>query len=179
MSDPIGFPLRPLRDAFGPSLKNRYPVRNPAYETDGEVTGNLLFDQIAGMGLTAVIAWLVVKTTTAPTCVLLSRQEAWNTLAQSTGAYAPPDVVRASAGVIDITYPAQVPDYKGVLRTLTFSGGVALYLDDSAAFPLVGRVIPDMSGGLPAFSSHVKVRGWQLNGAAQNPLDGVFLIGLV
>ncbi len=179
MSDPIGFPLRPLRDAFGPMIKNRYPVRNPEYELDGEILGNLLLAQVAGMGLVSLLAILVIKTTTTPSATLLSRAEAWNPLAQTTGPYAAPNVVLASPGVIDITYPTQVPDFKGVLRAITFQGGVALFMDDDAAHPLIARVIPDMSGGLPAPSSHVKVRGWQLNGAAQNPLDGTFLIGLV
>jgi len=179
MSDPIGFPLRPLRDAFGPQIQNRYPVRNPKYETDGETIGNMMFGQIVGSGLTAALVWLVIKTTATPSITLISRDEAWNIYANVAGEYAPPTVTRTSAGVIDITYPAQVPDFKGVPRALTFKGGGAFYLDDDATHPLIARVIPDMSGGTPAFSSHVKVRGWQLNGAAQNPLDGTFLIGLV
>lgn len=174
MSDPIGFPLRPLRDAFGPLIKNRYPVRSPEYELDGALIGNLLMAQVVGAGLTAALLWMLVKIQSgAPHETLLWRDEAWNPTALSTGAYAPPGLVRASAGVVDITYPAQVPDWQGTLRNLTLSGGVAAYVDDNAN-PLFARVVPD---AVP--SSHVKVRAWLIGAGSVTPTDGTLLIGLV
>lgn len=174
MSDPSGFPIRPLRAAFGPTIKNRYQVRNPEYELDGAVIGNLMFAQIVGSGLTAVLVWLVVKIqSSGTTAQLISRDESWNIDAQVSGDYSPPSVVRASAGVLDITYPAQVPDWTTVGKSLTFKGGVALYQDDNAN-PLIARVVPDAPN-----SSHVRVRGWLVSGSSQTPTDGTLLIGLV
>lgn len=171
---PGGFPTRPLRDAFGPTIQNRYPVRSPAYELDGEIIGNLMMAQIAGMGLTAVLAWLVVKIQSgSPTQTIISRDEAWNAEANTSGENSPPNVVRVSAGVLDITYPAQLPDWSGVDRPVAFKGGVAAYLDDNAS-PLFARVVPDQP-----YTSHVRVRGWLITGSSQTPTDGTLLIGLV
>jgi hypothetical protein len=169
-----GFPTRSLRDAFGPTIINRYPVRSPQYELDGAVIGNLMMAQLTGAGLTAVLAWLVVKIqSSGTTAAIISRDEAWNIEAEISGEFSPPNVVRASAGVLDITYPAQVPDYTDTPVPLTFKGGVAAYLDDNAN-PLLARVVPDQP-----YSSHVRVRGWLISGSSQTPTDGTLLIGLV
>lgn len=169
----VGFPTRPTRTDFGPALKNRKPVRNPEYEVDAQLLGGMLFGQVAGMGMTAFLAFLIVKIqSTGTTAAVLDRWEAWNPDRKTAAAFAPPLVTRVSAGVVDISYASDLPDWDNVSRPVAFKGGLAAYLDDNTNI-YVARVIPQTPN-----NSVVRVRGHQLVGAAQTALDGTFLVGL-
>lgn len=170
-----GFPRRPPRQEFGPEPKNRYPIRNPEKELDGETIGRLLFHQLAGSGLVVPLAWLTVLTSAGGggTATLLARDEAWNPRYETTGVYAEPDVTRVSAGVFDIEYAANLPDWSGENQPVEFKGGIALYLDDTSTV-MMARVIPESPN-----SSKVRVRGWVISGSSQTATDGTFLVGLL
>jgi len=173
MSDYFGFPVRPRRLDFGPKLKNRKPIRNPEYEVAAELLGGLAFGQLAGAGQTAFLAVLLVKIQSgAPTASIIDRSEAWNPDRKTTGGFAAPLVTRVSAGVLDISYASEVPDWDDVSRPLSFKGGFANYIDDNTNV-LFARVIPTDPN-----TSAVRVRGWQITGSSQNVLDGTLLIGL-
>lgn len=173
MSSFVGFPLRVRRSDMGPKLLNRKPVRDPRYQVHADLLGGLLFGQVAGMNLTCLLAVLLVRIqSSAPTATILERHEAWNPEGFSTGDYADPLVTRASAGVLDISYATQVPDWDNQDRDLVFKGGFVNYIDDNTNL-LTGRVIPTSP-----VSSVVRVRGWHVTGSSQNAADGTLLVGL-
>jgi hypothetical protein len=137
---------------------------------DAETVGRLMLDQIAGLGLTAFLAKLVVTITSTPSAVLVERLEAWNVYGATTGDYAPPVIARLSAGVFTITYPSEVVNTFGVSTPLVFRDGLASYRATGVTTPLHARVEPTN----PA-SSIVTVRGWN---DSDVPTDGTFAVWL-
>lgn len=165
-----GFPVRPLRQAFGPEPRNRTPVRNAEFEMDGETVGRLMMHQLAGTGLMVPLARLVILTASTPAITLVERYEAWNPRGLVTSPHGAPALARAAAGDFTITYAAQIPDWSEAAQPLVFQGGVASFVaDDTNVY--TARVIPTT----PA-SSVVRVRGWQWTAPDWVAADGRFLV---
>lgn len=169
-----GFPRRAPRQEFGPEPQNRYPVRNPNFEMDAETIGRLLLSTVAGSGLMVALAMVDVVTAAASggSATVLERHESWNPYYKTAAPFTAPAVTRVSAGVFDIEYPANLPDYSGSLQPVEFAGGVAAYLDNTSTV-LMARVIPNAPR-----SSKVRVRGWLLSGSSQTATDGTFRVWL-
>lgn len=113
-----GSPLRPDRDSFGPTFRNSTAVRDPTRQASAD-SYNLLCWQVAGMGLLAPRAMVIFRAQVGP--VLLGRVETWNPKRLSTGAYADPSLVRASAGNYTVEYPSPIPDELAVDQTIAFT----------------------------------------------------------
>jgi len=128
-----GFPTRPLRPAFGPEPKNRFPVRDPERELDGETVGKLMMHQITGSGLTVPRAWFVLNGL-AVTPVLLSRAEAWNPKGVTDVDFPAPVVARTAQGIFTVTYAATFKDETGVAMTLDLIAAVAHPYEDGTDF---------------------------------------------
>lgn len=123
----------------------------------------------------AVLAQLTVVTAAGGggSATILERAEAWNPRFETTGLYVPPTVTRVSAGVFDIAYAANLPDWTGEVQPVEFTGGEASYLDNTSTV-LMARVIPTSPK-----TSTVRVRGWLISGSSQTPTDGTFLVRLI
>jgi hypothetical protein len=106
-----GFPVRPSRSAFGPTPKNREPVNDPEEELDADVA-DLLFWQVAGLGIVGPLAWVQF---TGASATLLASGEAYD----PHEVIAPPTVSRTGGGIYVVTYPATVIDRKGEERVLS------------------------------------------------------------
>ena len=119
-----GFPNRASRADYGPEPVNAHPVVDPARELDGETVGRLMFHQLAGLGVTAVVAWLLTPGTGA-TPAITARAEAWNPNAETGAPYTAPVVTRTGAGEYTIDYPATQPDNTGTLYALNFKAARA------------------------------------------------------
>ncbi|MFZ5896801.1 MAG: hypothetical protein ACOY0T_37440 [Myxococcota bacterium] len=166
-----GFPIRPLRDDFGPEPRNRAPVRNAEFELDGETVGRLMFHQLTGTGLLVDLAELALNLSSSGASIL-SRKEAWNVRGANSGAFAPPTLERTALGVWTITYPSEVPDWSGRGAPLVFNGGSAECLvDDEAVYR--ARVIPTSPP-----SSVVTLRCWVFYAGAFVPSEGQYLVVL-
>jgi hypothetical protein len=117
---PNGFPTRQTRDDFGPEPENRFPVRDPTKEMDGETTGRLMMTSLGALGQMLHRAALKFDGATA---TVVDRWEAWNPKRISGAPFAPPGITRHSAGVYTIAYAASYPDHTGVTQPLVWSGG--------------------------------------------------------
>jgi hypothetical protein len=128
-----GFPVRPLRDEYGPDPVNKYPVMDPTKDLDGETLGRLIFHQLTGLGLASRLAALNFTIQSgAPTSAINWRREAWNTKGQTTGSYAEPTLTRTGTGVTTLAYAANLPDWTGEDQPVIFYGGGGFCsLDDS------------------------------------------------
>lgn len=113
-----GFPTRPTRNGFGPSLQDEYPLVDPTKEV-GASALNLAFWQLAGVGLTAPLALLHCTVNGGSVAV-----------AQQALAFDPLltlpllAVTYSSVGVYSLSFPSsEYADSIGALRTLTLFGG--------------------------------------------------------
>lgn len=113
-----GWPLRPDRDTFGPTVVNRSPVRDATREWDAAIA-NLVMHQCAGMGLVSPRTALVFSAQVGP--VVLARAEAWNPKRQSAAPFTDPGISRTGAGNYLVTYTTPIPDEAGVDQAVSFS----------------------------------------------------------
>lgn len=112
-----GWPLRPDRDSFGPTVVNRSPVRDATKEWDASIA-NLIMHQCAGMGLVSPRTALVFSAQVGP--VVLARAEAWNTKRQTAVPYNDPAIARQAQGNYLVTYVTPIPDEAGAEFAVSF-----------------------------------------------------------
>lgn len=167
---PHGFPYRPLRSEYGPPPVDRFPARSAKHDLPSDV-GALIFHQVSGLGLVAMLATLRVVMSSSG-AVISWRREAWNTEMATAGDYAPPTVTRASEGVLDLAYAATIPDHTGEGQPFLIRGGSGEVLDDDSNVYKV-RVIPTEPAGPTC-----RVRAWRFSGGAWVPHDGALLLRL-
>lgn len=129
-----GFPLRPDRNAFGPSFLDTAPVKDPTTQL-AAAQFNLLCWQAAGMGILSPRAFVWFTATGDGT--LIGRGEAWNPLRLTGGAYAPPDIEGNATGDYNVLWPASVPDMDGDSQVVAFSFAHAFVVNGD---PTVARV---------------------------------------
>lgn len=110
-----GFPRRPSRATFGPTLVNQAKVRDPTKEI-GSATFNLSWWQLAACSLQVPLAWVLVESDGTR----LSSGEVWNP--NGSGALRP-TVARTGLGVYTVTYAAQYDDESGTPQSLAMLGG--------------------------------------------------------
>lgn len=117
-----GSPLRPDRDSFGPTVEDTSPVKDARRQWAARIA-NLLMWQVAGAGLVMPRIILEFNAQVSPTIV--GRAEVWNPNRLSTGAYAPPGIVRQATGDYLVTYATPVPDEQGsdVAVSFTYAQG--------------------------------------------------------
>ncbi len=125
-----GFPTRPSRRAFGPTFRDRAPVRQPDRDV-GAAAFNLLCWQAAGAGVVGALAWALL-TWDGAALSLAAGGEAWD----SDGLVVP-TVARSSAGVYVVTYAATYPDADGIATTTSLCAGQAT---PQSASPLLATV---------------------------------------
>lgn len=121
----MSFPDRVSRSAFGPTPTNRGAIVDPERQLSAEI-GDLLFWQVAGVGLTADVAWCVVDDAGA----FVVGAEAWDPRQDQ----ADPATVRTGPGVYQVQYDPTVPDKDGTMRTLALRAAVASPQTTSAFF---------------------------------------------
>lgn len=97
-----GYPLLITRDAFGPTLEEWAPVRNPRREI-GQATFNLAWWQLAALSQLCPISWIHVSATGSR----IASAEGWNPngLIGLTPARA-----RTSTGIFTVTYQGTYAD---------------------------------------------------------------------
>jgi hypothetical protein len=105
-----GFPNRPSRSSFGPTLENAKPVRDPVRNPDAD-NFNLAFFQIAGCGLVVPRAWAFIDGAAG---ALLKNAEAWN----ANNANPAPLFAKSATGVYTLTYLSTYPDDAGQTKVL-------------------------------------------------------------
>lgn len=164
-----GFPTRPDRGAFGPTLIDRSPVR----DTEGQVGAsrfNLDAHQVAGLGLVSprVMLRLTIDGTTP---VLISRAEVWNPKGLSTGDQVPPTLAGISTGRCTVSYPTTIADEEGDPIGIGFAWGCGIHGDDPPTVLQHIRVAP-----IAATPSIVTVTAFNAAGALEDGVDAtVFL----
>lgn len=129
-----GFPARPDRDSFGPTVENTSPVRDARKQWDASIA-NLIMHQTAGLGLVCPRTALVFTAQVGP--VVVGRVEAWNPKRLSTGAYADPGITRTAQGNYLVTYATPVPDETGADQAVGFTWAQGIIAN---ADPTVFRV---------------------------------------
>lgn len=153
---PNGFPTRPLREDFGPEPENRYPVRHPAKEFDGETTGRLMFHQLSGLGQMTHLCEVLFDSAGN----VSYRSECWNPKRITGAPFLPPAVTVNGVGHYTVTYAVEYPDHTGVMQPVVFRGGyVDVHGDATGVY--AWRVIPQAP-----FSSIVDVRVYKFSGGA-------------
>ena len=126
-----GFPNRPIRDNFGPTLEDTFPVTNPKKEI-GAGSFNLGWWQLAGTGLVVPRAVLFVDVVAATSATTIAQMIAWDPnqeLAFLSWTY-------VGTGNYDLTFSTQYEDETGTLQTLVLKGGIVSVIDttDEAAY---------------------------------------------
>jgi len=111
-----GFPDRPSRDGFGPTMADDGIITDPERFV-GSDQFNLLFWQLAGCGLVVPRAW-----------ALLNWSGAALSLAASAEAFDPkglyvPTPARSAVGTYSLTYASTYPDKDGTSTALSFIAG--------------------------------------------------------
>lgn len=164
-----GFPTRPDRAAFGPTLLDASPVRDPTRQL-GAGRLNLDAHQVAGLGLVSprVMIRLTIDGTTP---VLISRAEVWNPEGLTSGDQVDPVLVGISTGRCTISYPTQISDELGEPVGIGFVWGMGLHGDDPPTVLKHIRVAP-----IVATPSIVTVTAFDAAGALEDGVDAtVFL----
>lgn len=122
-----GFPIRPALSAFGPTIENIAPVRNPTTDLDA-AKWNLLKYQAAGLGL--MTPRVLFKLTIDNPMALLARSEAWNPSGASTGDYADPSLAYVSTGRGTVEWTTPIPDQNGDDQVVAFSWALGWFGGD-------------------------------------------------
>lgn len=125
-----GFPARPDRNAFGPTMVNQGAVRDPERHLDASAW-NLMAWQVAGIGLLAPRAMIYFTLAVSP--ILKGRAEAWNPLRLTTGSYADPVFTVNGTGDISVAWPSSVPDENGAAQSLAFFYALAFPVNANPA----------------------------------------------
>lgn len=118
-----GFPTRPDRDSFGPTVVNRAPVRDSRREWDASIA-NLIMHQCAGMGLVTPRTALVFLAQVGP--VVQGRVESWNPNRENGAPYTDPTIDRTAAGNYLVTYPTPIPDEQGTDQAVSFTWALGI-----------------------------------------------------
>lgn len=126
----MGFPSRISRRAFGPTRRNRAPVRNHEFYLDAKYI-NLLMWQCAGMNVCSPRTMVFVN--------------ADGTLGASGEAWDPdglvlPTPAHPSTGVYTVTYPATVQNEEGTEVALDLFGCLAIPQGTSTTVVAAQRV---------------------------------------
>lgn len=100
-----GWPNRPSRTGFGPTLVNPKPLTNPKTQADADAF-NLAFWQLAGMGLVMPKAWAYCSGANGS---VLQHAEVWNPNRDQPV----PVGARSATGQYTLTYLGTYPDEKG------------------------------------------------------------------
>jgi hypothetical protein len=153
-----GFPLRPSRNAFGPKMVDAGEQIRP--DTDvGARQFNLSWWQLAGVGITAPLAWVFVS----GAGVLSASGEAWNPNADPT---LRPVVARTGTGVYTVTYETTYDDEDGTPQPLTLVSG------QLSVKSVVANVVGVWSSGLVSGTWVYTVQ--TTAGATGAPIDAAF-----
>ena len=133
-----GYPARIIRSDLGGEYQDTAPVRDDTKQISADIT-NLAFRQMVGVNLTADLAWLIVD---IDSLSVISRAEAWNPEAGTTGTYAAPVVTDEGGGLYNITYSNDYPDANGDDVPVNFRGAFAQVQEPSSGSPVVnaGRI---------------------------------------
>ncbi len=126
-----GFPTRPIRDSFGPTLENEAPVTNPKREI-GQNTFNLAWWQVAGMS--QVCPRAVIKAEVSGGVVTTQYQGLSFDPHSSV-----PDIafVYISAGRYSFAFDSQYPDEQGTMINLSLIGGAVFPQGTTARMGMV------------------------------------------
>jgi hypothetical protein len=108
-----GFPTRPSRRVFGPTMKNAGDVINAETDVGAELF-NLSWWQVAGLGVAGALAFVHVSSAGA----LVSTGQAWN---PNGDVSLNPAVARTGAGVYTVTFETLYDDESGVEQPLTLT----------------------------------------------------------
>ena len=153
-----GFPARPNRDAFGPTLEDEAPVENPKREI-GADTFNLSWWQVAGLGKVVPKAWL--KCTVAGAAITTNSQ---GLAFDPEGALGVLTWVYVGVGSYTIEFASQYADEDGTLINLSLVAGSAHPMGTASEFGVV-----DLTSGYQA-----AVRFFDDTGAPVDP--GEFVV---
>lgn len=117
-----GYPTRPARADFGPTMVDTSPVRDASRQLDAARL-NLLTWQTAGAGLMSPLAWIFATFNT--TSVVHAHAESWNPDGLTSAPYyTPPQITRLGQGDYRIAWPQTVLDKDGVERSLSIMAGI-------------------------------------------------------
>lgn len=142
-----GFPAIPTRDHFGPTLVDRYPVRDTSRELGADAM-NLAFHQIAGASRVLPQAVLVFDPTL--------EEVTYQALAfDPSNALDPVDSAKNATGDYTLTFEASYRDEKDVLVPFAPKAAAAFVLGDPQLQPgptiagqAVGVKVRDFTNGL-------------------------------
>lgn len=112
-----GFPNRPVRTLYGPTMVNTRPVRDRSREVDA-ATVNLERWQLAGAGLMVPRAVILLDGATAS---IVYRAEAWNPDAVVDATHPDPTVTKLTTGTYAVEYEATYPDHDGTAVNTVFN----------------------------------------------------------
>jgi len=161
----MGYPTRPDRDNFGPTVVNTTPVRNPQRQV-GADQFNLLWHQVSGSGL--VVPRIAFHFTADNPDVQLGRVEAWNPKRLTSGAYIDPVITRNGVGDYTIEYPTPIPDEQGNDIAISFQWASAIQAN---ADPTVLKHV--QASPVAISPSHIRVGVFNAAGAAEDGNDVV------
>jgi len=121
-----GFPARIARSSLGPTLQNRYPIKDPRFDI-GEEAFNLAWWQIAGMNAVSPRGFLVVDGLTDAGVSVNPPVTTYQAFAWDPENAMPKiQWTRSGTGIYTFSLPdTQYPDEQGNLITVEFLGGVA------------------------------------------------------
>jgi len=141
-----GFPNRPSRANFGPTFQDERPVTNPEKEVSaGQV--NLLFWQVAGMGLVAPKA-VITCTVSGGVVTNVTQALAFD----PKGEVSKISFAYAEAGRYTFAFSQQYADQLEVDRDLALVGGIVMPMNQSAAGVGVVQLDNGYSGTVRLFN---------------------------
>lgn len=156
-----GFPVRPDRSAFGPDAVDRFAVRDPTRELAASI-GNLLFWQVAGMGIVCARAVVKIAIDGLGVPTIAASAEAWD----PKGLYIP-TITDGGPGSYLVSYAATYPDKDGTSQTTNLEGAAA-FVQTTSDFRATAEV--------QANKREVEVRVRNGAGALTDPAEVLLVI---
>lgn len=122
-----GFPTRPDRDSFGPTMLDVVPVRDPERHVGAGLL-NLFSHQVAGLGLISPRVMMRL-TVNGGSSAIVARAEAWNPKGLATGDKVAPTLSSPGTGLLAVTYPTSITDQEGNAVGIGFQWGMGMIAD--------------------------------------------------
>lgn len=156
-----GWPARPNRTAFGGTYVDSRPVRDKTKEVSAKI-GNLSFWQIAGMGVTAPLAWAIVNSSGN----VVAHAEAWN----PNGDQQAPVFTSTGTGTGELEYASTYNDEEGNPIPTDLQGAVCTLQEAATGIPYSTAFIKAGSSNI------IEVETGGSNAGAKDPQDLAFLV---